>query len=68
MEADVPGWLADIRAQGEALRRTAERNAGLAAAIARLRQALKHGPWKRTAQATADAPHPTSRQQGGRKL
>ena len=68
MEADVPGWLADIRAQGEALRRAAERNAGLAAAIARLRQALKHGPWKRTAQATSDAPHPTSRQQRGRKL
>jgi hypothetical protein len=68
MEAEIPGWLADIRAQGEALRRAAERNAGLAAAIARLREALKRGPWKRQSQATPEAPHPTSRQRRGRKL
>jgi hypothetical protein len=68
MEAEIPSWLADIRAQGEALRRAAERNAGLVAAIARVRETLKRGPWKRAPQATPETPRSTPRQQRGRKL
>jgi hypothetical protein len=68
LEAEIPGWLAEIRAQGEVLWRSAERNAGLAAAIARVRQAMKRGPWKRAPQATPEAPRPTPHQQRGRKL
>jgi hypothetical protein len=66
LEAKVPGWLKDIRAEAKALRRAAERNAGLAAAVARVREALKRGYWKRSAQANAEPPTPSQRQ--GRKL
>jgi hypothetical protein len=68
LEDEVPGWLWDIRAQAEALRRAAERNVGLAAAIVRVREALKRGYWKRTAQATPEAQRPTPSHRRGRKL
>jgi hypothetical protein len=68
MEAEVPAWLKDIRAQAEALRRTAERNAGLATVIARVGEALRRGYWKRKAEVKPDAPQPTSRQRRGHQL
>ena len=68
MEAAVPGWLKDIRAQAEVLRQAAERNSGLAAAIARVRDALRRGSWKQKTQVTPEAPRPTPIQRRGRKL
>ena len=58
LEAEMPGWLKDIHAQAEALRRAAQRNAGQAAAIARVWEALKRGYWKRKSQATRKRPDP----------
>jgi hypothetical protein len=66
MEAAIPGWLKDIRAQAEVLRQAAERNAGLAAAIARVRTALRRGSWK--SQAAPETPRTTPTQHRGRKL
>jgi hypothetical protein len=68
MEAAVPGWLKDIRAQAEVLRQTGERNAGLVAAIARVRTALRRGPWKQKTQVAPEAPSAAPTQHRGRKL
>ncbi len=67
IEGVVPGWLKDIQTQAEALRRAAERNAGLAATIARVREVLKRGYWKRKSQAAPEAPRPAQIQRQGRK-
>jgi hypothetical protein len=68
LEAEVPGWLKDIRTQAEALRRAAEHNTSLPAAIARVREALNRGYWKRRAQTRSEPLKPAPSHRQGRKL